>query len=52
MSENDFYIVSMDENGDSGLHGVFASEAIARFASKYIMNPKLCQIEWLDEEVE
>jgi hypothetical protein len=47
-NQNGVYIVSIDDDGNSGLEGPFASEAVARFTAEYVTRSRLCRIEWLD----
>lgn len=44
------YIVSVNDAGDAGFTGPFASETVARIAAEHIQNPRLCRVEWLDGE--
>ena len=48
--DDGIFIVSIDDEGNAGLDGVFASEAAARFAARHIMRPRLCRIEWIDAD--
>lgn len=48
--DDGFFIVDIDDDGYAGLTGVFASEATARFVARYVLRPRLCRIEWIDDD--